>query len=57
MRFAKVEEKCRVAEEEAKKSTEFADKARAESIAAQKEKNEIQRIAMERLAQIEKAER
>ncbi|XWS18445.1 hypothetical protein CRYUN_Cryun32bG0044300 [Craigia yunnanensis] len=56
-RFAEVEERCRVAEKEAKKATELADKARAESVAAQKEKSEIQRIAMERLAQIEKAER
>ncbi|XWS19647.1 hypothetical protein CRYUN_Cryun31cG0033600 [Craigia yunnanensis] len=56
-RFAEVEERCRVAEKEAKKATELADRARAESVAAQKEKSEIQRIAMERLAQIERAER
>ncbi|XP_022720439.1 guanylate-binding protein 4-like isoform X3 [Durio zibethinus] len=56
-RFAEVEERCRVAEKEAKKATELADKARAESVAAQKEKSEIQRMAMERLAQIERAER
>ncbi|XVF87421.1 hypothetical protein PTKIN_Ptkin18bG0118700 [Pterospermum kingtungense] len=56
-RFAEVEERCRVAEKEAKKATELADKARAESVAAQKEKSEIQRLAMERLAQIERAER
>ena len=56
-RLTEVEERCRVAKEDAKKATKFADKARAESIAAQKEKSEIQRIAMERLAHIEKAER
>ncbi|XP_007025528.2 PREDICTED: guanylate-binding protein 7 [Theobroma cacao] len=56
-RFAEVEERCRLAEKEAKKATELADKARAESVAAQKEKSEIQRMAMERLAQIERAER
>ncbi|XVF27580.1 hypothetical protein REPUB_Repub14bG0120800 [Reevesia pubescens] len=56
-RFAEVEERCRVAEKEAKKATDLADKARAESAAAQKEKSEIQRMAMERLAQIERAER
>ncbi|XWS15786.1 hypothetical protein CRYUN_Cryun34aG0031700 [Craigia yunnanensis] len=56
-RFAEVEERCRIAEKEAKKATELADKARVESVAAQKERSEIQRMAMERLAQIEKAER
>ncbi|MBA0627793.1 hypothetical protein Godav_022601 [Gossypium davidsonii] len=56
-RFAEVEERCRIAEKEARKATELADKARAESVAAQKEKNEIQRMAMERLAHIERAER
>ncbi|KAA3478945.1 Guanylate-binding 7 [Gossypium australe] len=56
-RFAEVEERCRIAEKEARKATELADKARAESVAAQKEKNEIQRTAMERLARIERAER
>ncbi|KAK5792181.1 hypothetical protein PVK06_033295 [Gossypium arboreum] len=56
-RFAEVEERCRIAEKEARKATELADKARAESVAAQKEKNEIQRTAMERLAHIERAER
>nr|KJB69557.1 hypothetical protein B456_011G030500 [Gossypium raimondii] len=56
-RFAEVEERCRIAEKEARKATELADKARAESVAAQKEKNEMQRTAMERLACIERAER
>lgn len=42
---------------EAKRATELADKARAEAVMAQKEKNEIRQIAMGRLTQIEKAER
>ncbi|KAI3424626.1 GB1/RHD3-type G domain-containing protein [Psidium guajava] len=56
-RFEEVEERCRNAEKEARRSTEMADKARADAITAQKEKNNIQRLAMERLAQIERAER
>ncbi|KAL4308859.1 hypothetical protein GQ457_01G029020 [Hibiscus cannabinus] len=56
-RFAEVEESCRVAEKEARKATELADKAREESVAAQKEISEIQRLAMERLSRIERAER
>ncbi|KAL7211753.1 hypothetical protein ACSBR2_014588 [Camellia fascicularis] len=56
-RFEEVQERCRTAEREAKRATELADKARAEAVTAQKEKNEIQRTAMERLAQIERAER
>ena len=56
-RFEEVQERCRTAEREAKRATEMADKARAEAVAAQKEKNEIQRVAMERLAHIERAER
>ncbi|XP_057948927.1 uncharacterized protein LOC131144354 isoform X1 [Malania oleifera] len=56
-RFDEVQERCRIAEKEAKRATELADKARAEAVSAQKEKSEIQRLAMERLAQIERAER
>ncbi|XP_052182162.1 uncharacterized protein LOC127794905 [Diospyros lotus] len=56
-RFEEVQERCRTAEREAKRATELADKARAEAATAQKEKSEIHRIAMERLAQIERAER
>ncbi|KAL6333358.1 hypothetical protein AAG906_028543 [Vitis piasezkii] len=56
-RFEEVQERCKIAEKEAKRATELADKARAEAVAAQKEKNEIHRLAMERLAQIERAER
>lgn len=56
-RFEEVQERCKIAEKEAKRATELADKARAEAVSAQKEKNEIHRLAMERLAQIERAER
>ncbi|XP_075101392.1 uncharacterized protein LOC107826318 isoform X2 [Nicotiana tabacum] len=44
-------------EREAKRATALADKSRAEAARAVKEKNDIQRLAMERLTQIEKAER
>ncbi|KAH0722139.1 hypothetical protein KY289_005183 [Solanum tuberosum] len=56
-RFEDVQDRYKSAEREAKRATELADKARAEAAAALKEKNEIQRLAMERLAQIEKADR
>ncbi|KAL6992487.1 hypothetical protein U1Q18_010597 [Sarracenia purpurea var. burkii] len=56
-RFEEVQERCKTAEREAKRATELADRARAEAVTAQKEKSEIQRIAMERLTQIERAER
>lgn len=56
-RFDEVQERCKIAEKEAKKATELADRARAEAATAQKERSEIQRLAMERLAQIERAER
>lgn len=56
-RFEEVQERCKIAEKEAKRATELADKARAEAVTAQKEKNEAQRVSMERLAQIERAER
>lgn len=56
-RFDEVQERCKVAEIEAKRATELADKARADAVTSQKEKSESQRLAMERLAQIERAER
>ncbi|XP_010518777.1 PREDICTED: guanylate-binding protein 1 isoform X2 [Tarenaya hassleriana] len=56
-RFDEDQKRCRAAEREAKHATELADKARAEAVTAQKEKSEIQRLAMERLAKIERAER
>ncbi|CAK9181864.1 unnamed protein product [Ilex paraguariensis] len=56
-RFGEVHERCKIAEKEAKRATELADKARAEAVTAQRDKSEFERIAMERLAQIERAER
>ncbi|XP_047317517.1 guanylate-binding protein 3-like [Impatiens glandulifera] len=56
-RFEEVQERCRIAEREAKRTTELADIARAEAALSQKEKSEIQRIAMERLTRIERADR
>lgn len=56
-RFEEVQERCKIAEKEAKRATDVADKARTEAVTAQKEKNEIQRLAMERLSLIERSER
>ncbi|XP_010245575.1 PREDICTED: guanylate-binding protein 1-like [Nelumbo nucifera] len=56
-RFEEVQERCKIAEKEAKRATDLADIARAEAVTAQREKSEVQRVAMERLAQIERAER
>lgn len=56
-RFEELQERCKTAEKEAARATEVADKARAEAGLAQKEKSEMQRLAIERLAQIERAER
>ncbi|GAB4831319.1 hypothetical protein Ancab_005330 [Ancistrocladus abbreviatus] len=56
-RFDELQERCRTAENEAKRATEVADKARAEAVIAQKERSEIQQTAMVRLTQIERNER
>ncbi|KAJ9136112.1 hypothetical protein P3X46_033223 [Hevea brasiliensis] len=56
-RFAEVQERCNHAEKESKRATELADKARADAASAQKEKSELQKLAIERLAQIERAQR
>ncbi|KZV51114.1 myosin-10-like [Dorcoceras hygrometricum] len=56
-RFEELHERCKGAEIQAKRATELADEARAEAVAAQKDKSDFQRVAMERLAQIERAER
>ncbi|KAJ6885936.1 guanylate-binding protein 1 [Populus alba x Populus x berolinensis] len=56
-RFAEVQERCNHAEKECKRATELADKARTDAVSAQKEKNDFQKLAMERLAQIERAQR
>ncbi|XP_047163542.1 guanylate-binding protein 1 isoform X1 [Vigna umbellata] len=55
--FEEVKEICQNAEKEAVRVTEVADKARAEAALAQKEKSEMQRLAMERLTHIERAKR
>ncbi|XP_010494772.1 PREDICTED: guanylate-binding protein 3 [Camelina sativa] len=55
--FDEVKERCKTAEIEAKRAIKLADKARADAVTSQKEKSETQRLAMERLAQIERAER
>lgn len=56
-RFEEADERCRAAEKEAKRAVEVAEKARDEAALAQHEKSEIQRLAMERLAAIERSER
>ncbi|XP_041990362.1 guanylate-binding protein 4-like isoform X1 [Salvia splendens] len=56
-RFEEIQERCKAAEKEAKRTMELADEARAEAASAQKDKSDFQRVAMERLAQIERAER
>ncbi|OIV93237.1 hypothetical protein TanjilG_27416 [Lupinus angustifolius] len=56
-RFEELQERCKIAEREAARTTEVADKARVEASTAQKEKSEMHRLAMERLAHIERAER
>nr|GEY48487.1 guanylate-binding protein 4-like [Tanacetum cinerariifolium] len=56
-RFAEVQERCRNAETETKRANEMADIARADAVAAQKEKNEIQRLASDRKTEISRLER
>ncbi|KAL5989496.1 hypothetical protein ACLOJK_010388 [Asimina triloba] len=56
-RFQEADERGRNAENEARKAVELADKARAEAAAALSEKGEAQRLAMERLTQIERSHR
>ncbi|XP_047981728.1 guanylate-binding protein 4-like isoform X1 [Salvia hispanica] len=56
-RFEEIQERCKAAEKEAKRTMDLADEARAEAASAQKDKSDFQRVAMERLAQIERAER
>ncbi|BFG40888.1 hypothetical protein CerSpe_271620 [Prunus speciosa] len=56
-RLDEVQETCKISEKEATRATDIANKARAHADVAQKEKSEMQKLAMERLAQIERAER
>ncbi|CAO2824368.1 unnamed protein product [Amaranthus hypochondriacus] len=57
MMFDELQERFRAAETECKRAVGIADKARVEAENALKEKTDIQKISMERWAQIEKAER
>ncbi|KAK3138008.1 hypothetical protein QOZ80_5AG0363260 [Eleusine coracana subsp. coracana] len=56
-KFDETDIRCKEAEREARRATELADVARAEAASAQKDKGEAQRLAMERLALIERMER
>ncbi|WCJ27102.1 Guanylate-binding family protein [Euphorbia peplus] len=56
-RFDEVQHRCSQAERESKRATELADIARADAVSAQKEKSEFQKMAMEKLAEIERAQR
>ncbi|RLN27533.1 hypothetical protein C2845_PM05G29740 [Panicum miliaceum] len=56
-KFDETDIRCKEAEREVRRATELADVARAEAAAAQKDKGEAQRLAMERLALIERMER
>lgn len=53
-KFSEADKRCKDAEREAKRAVELADSARAEVVASQKEKNEAQQLAMERLTVIER---
>uniref|UniRef100_A0A1D1YUI6 Guanylate-binding protein 4 n=1 Tax=Anthurium amnicola TaxID=1678845 RepID=A0A1D1YUI6_9ARAE len=56
-KFEEADIRCKASERDAKRATELADNARADAVAAQKEKSDFQRLAMERLALIERGER
>ena len=54
LKFEEVQERYEIAEKEVVRATEVADKARAEANLAQKETSEMQRLAIERLANIDR---
>ncbi|KAK1557885.1 hypothetical protein Q3G72_033681 [Acer saccharum] len=56
-RFDEVRERCKIAEREAKRSNEVAEKERAEATAASRAKSDFEKLAMERLAVIERVQR
>ncbi|CAD6271215.1 unnamed protein product [Miscanthus lutarioriparius] len=56
-KFDETDMRCKEAEREARRATELADVGRAEASTSQKDKGEAQRLAMERLALIERMER
>ncbi|CAM6095658.1 unnamed protein product [Calypogeia fissa] len=55
-RVEEAEEKCGIYEKEAKRASEFAEKAREEVSATEREKLETNTLAVERLAAVERAE-
>ncbi|XP_074268402.1 uncharacterized protein LOC141591820 [Silene latifolia] len=57
MMFDELQNRCTSAEIQARKASEIADRARDEEANALREKSDIQRISMERLARIENLER
>ncbi|KAH7568864.1 hypothetical protein ACOSP7_011940 [Xanthoceras sorbifolium] len=56
-RFDEVHERCKIAEREAKRANELAEKERAEAAAARRAKGDFEKLAMERLAVIERVQR
>ncbi|MCO5582076.1 hypothetical protein L7F22_035967 [Adiantum nelumboides] len=56
-RLEEAEEKCRVAENEAKRASGIADKSREAASLAEREKLEVERLSVERLASIERLKR
>ena len=56
-KYDDAEQRYKSAERDAKKATELADVARTEAIASQKEKDEAQRLSMEKVAVIERIQR
>lgn len=56
-RLQESEEKCRLVEREAKRACEIADRARETATSVEREKLEVERVAVERLASIERLKR
>ncbi|CAN6237960.1 unnamed protein product [Urochloa humidicola] len=56
-KYDEAEQRYKSAERDAKKAAELADAARTEAIASQKEKDEAQRLSMEKVAVIERIQR
>ncbi|KAI3989362.1 hypothetical protein MKX01_026945 [Papaver californicum] len=56
-RFEEAQERCRVTEKNAKRATELADTECTTAVIALREKNEVHRLAMERIAHFERQER
>ncbi|KAL6497751.1 hypothetical protein OROHE_026990 [Orobanche hederae] len=56
-RFEEIQERCKAAEKEAKRTMDLADEARAEAVLALKDKSEFQRVAIDRATQMERIQR